>query len=144
MISLMCSGVCDKDMLLSYIYNRILPHCWFSGELYPGVQGQHISGWLFCPEATETEPQDQFQFSEGEEDWPVDSLQLFSHRSVSTNADRRINKAWQSPYTDSTRLNRSGSRRATVGKWTSSTTQLQLSEVEVSETLQVRRVHKKQ
>lgn len=64
--------------------------CWFLGELYFGVQGQHISSWLLCPEATEIEPPDQLQFPEGKEDRPVDRRKLLNclsvHREISKQA----------------------------------------------------------
>ena len=28
----------------------------FSGQLHPGVAGEHVTGGLLCPEATEDEP----------------------------------------------------------------------------------------
>lgn len=42
-----------------------------AGELHTGVSSQHFSSRLLCPEAAKTEPQDQLQFSEGEEEYAV-------------------------------------------------------------------------
>lgn len=101
-MSLLFYYICGESLKLHvsdeyfYIYNVLFCVFVFSGQLYPRVPGQHLSGWLFCPEAEETEPPDQLQFPEGEKDWSVDRLKLLCHLSVCTCTDRCINEAWQS------------------------------------------------
>lgn len=125
-MSLLFYYICGESLKLHvsdeyfYIYNVLFCVFVFSGQLYPRVPGQHLSGWLFCPEAEETEPPDQLQFPEGEKDWSVDRLKLLCHLSVCTCTDRCINEAWQS-HTYSLKAEQKWRKRVTRRKWTRKT-----------------------